>query len=67
MTDADGTGLSRPVASYRLQFSSVFTFEQATAVAPYLAELGISHVYASPYLTARAGSTHGSTSSTTTR
>ena len=31
----------------------------AAALAPYLARLGVSHVYASPYLKARPGSTHG--------
>ena len=31
----------------------------AAAVVPYLAALGISHLYASPFLKARAGSTHG--------
>ena len=36
-----------------------FGFDQAAALAPYLAELGISHVYCSPYLKARPGSTHG--------
>ena len=48
-----------PVATYRLQFSRDFTFDDATAIVPYLAELGISHVYASPIFRARAGSTHG--------
>ena len=46
-------------ATYRLQFHAGFTFRDATALVPYLARLGISHVYASPYLAARAGSTHG--------
>jgi (1->4)-alpha-D-glucan 1-alpha-D-glucosylmutase len=48
-----------PRATYRLQFSANFTFAEAERVVDYLAELGISHVYASPYLQARAGSTHG--------
>ncbi|MDD5389781.1 MAG: malto-oligosyltrehalose synthase [Gallionellaceae bacterium] len=48
-----------PRATYRLQFNRDFTFTQATALAPYLAELGVSHCYASPYLKARPGSTHG--------
>ena len=48
-----------PRATYRLQFNSEFTFSQAAAIAPYLAELGISHCYASPYLRARPGSMHG--------
>jgi (1->4)-alpha-D-glucan 1-alpha-D-glucosylmutase len=48
-----------PRATYRLQFRREFGFGAAAAVAPYLAKLGVSHVYASPYLRARAGSTHG--------
>jgi (1->4)-alpha-D-glucan 1-alpha-D-glucosylmutase len=48
-----------PRASYRLQFSGAFKFADAQRIASYLARLGISHVYASPYLKARAGSTHG--------
>jgi (1->4)-alpha-D-glucan 1-alpha-D-glucosylmutase len=49
----------RPRATYRLQFGAGFGFEDARGVVPYLAALGISHVYASPLLLARAGSTHG--------
>jgi len=48
-----------PLATYRLQFNRNFTFKQATELVPYLSELGISHCYASPYLKARPGSTHG--------
>ena len=48
-----------PRATYRLQFHAGFRFTDAAALVPYLASLGISHVYASPYLKARAGSTHG--------
>ena len=48
-----------PAATYRLQFSREFTFQQATELIPYLAELGVSHCYASPYLRARPGSLHG--------
>jgi (1->4)-alpha-D-glucan 1-alpha-D-glucosylmutase len=48
-----------PRATYRLQFHKGFRFQDAAALAPYLARLGISHVYASPYLKARPGSTHG--------
>ena len=48
-----------PRATYRLQLHAGFGFAEATALVPYLASLGISHVYASPYLKARAGSTHG--------
>ncbi len=46
-------------ATARLQFHSGFTMDDATALVPYYAQLGISHLYASPLLTARAGSTHG--------
>jgi (1->4)-alpha-D-glucan 1-alpha-D-glucosylmutase len=48
-----------PRATYRLQFHKGFGFRDAAALAPYLARLGISHVYASPYLKARPGSMHG--------
>jgi (1->4)-alpha-D-glucan 1-alpha-D-glucosylmutase len=48
-----------PLATYRLQFSRAFTLADARALVPYLATLGVSHVYASPLLAARAGSTHG--------
>ncbi len=46
-------------ATARLQFHREFTLDQATALVPYYARLGVSHLYASPLLTARAGSTHG--------
>jgi (1->4)-alpha-D-glucan 1-alpha-D-glucosylmutase len=46
-------------ATYRMQFHKGFTFADAAALAPYLAALGISHLYSSPILAARAGSTHG--------
>jgi (1->4)-alpha-D-glucan 1-alpha-D-glucosylmutase len=48
-----------PRATYRLQFNAGFGFSDCAALAPYLAALGISHVYASPVFTARPGSTHG--------
>lgn len=48
-----------PVATYRLQLHADFGFEEAGAIAGYLHELGISHVYCSPYLQAAPGSTHG--------
>ena len=48
-----------PRATYRLQFTPDFGFEAAAGLAPYLAKLGVSHLYASPYLKARPGSTHG--------
>ncbi|MGB3683975.1 MAG: alpha-amylase family glycosyl hydrolase, partial [Rubrobacteraceae bacterium] len=48
-----------PRATYRLQLNEDFTFADATELVPYLAELGISDLYASPYMQARPGSTHG--------
>ncbi len=48
-----------PRATYRLQFHAGFGFDDARRVVPYLAALGISHVYASPVFKARPGSTHG--------
>ncbi|MGE0746828.1 MAG: malto-oligosyltrehalose synthase [Rhodospirillales bacterium] len=51
--------LAVPRATYRLQFSREFTIADGTALVPYLRDLGISHVYASPFLAARSGSTHG--------
>jgi (1->4)-alpha-D-glucan 1-alpha-D-glucosylmutase len=50
---------SIPRATYRVQLSRDFTFADVIALVPYLAALGISHVYCSPYLRARPGSTHG--------
>ena len=46
-------------ATYRLQLNSQFTLDDAAAVLPYLAALGVSHAYLSPITTARPGSTHG--------
>ncbi len=48
-----------PIATYRLQLTRDFGFDDAAALVPYLHALGISHLYASPFLKARAGSTHG--------
>jgi (1->4)-alpha-D-glucan 1-alpha-D-glucosylmutase len=46
-------------ATARLQFHRDFPLSRGTALVPYLHRLGISHVYASPLLTSRPGSTHG--------
>jgi (1->4)-alpha-D-glucan 1-alpha-D-glucosylmutase len=46
-------------STYRVQLSGAFPFTAARAVVPYLADLGVSHLYASPVLRARTGSTHG--------
>ena len=48
-----------PLATYRLQLSATFDFNKAADLVPYLKSLGISHLYASPFLKARKGSTHG--------
>jgi (1->4)-alpha-D-glucan 1-alpha-D-glucosylmutase len=48
-----------PTATYRLQLTKEFDFDAAALIAPYLKAIGISHVYASPFTKARAGSTHG--------
>jgi (1->4)-alpha-D-glucan 1-alpha-D-glucosylmutase len=46
-------------STYRLQLRPEFGFDDAAAVADYLADLGVTHVYCSPYLQAAPGSTHG--------
>ncbi|SEO56093.1 (1-_4)-alpha-D-glucan 1-alpha-D-glucosylmutase [Luteibacter sp. UNC138MFCol5.1] len=51
--------MSPPRALARLQFHAGFTLDDAAGVVPYYASLGVSHLYASPILRARAGSTHG--------
>jgi (1->4)-alpha-D-glucan 1-alpha-D-glucosylmutase len=48
-----------PRATYRLQLHKDFGFDAVTQCVPYLASLGVSHAYLSPYLKARPGSTHG--------
>jgi len=48
-----------PIATYRLQLSADFNFDAAASVVPYLRALGITHLYASPFMKARKGSTHG--------
>ncbi|MDR3532130.1 MAG: malto-oligosyltrehalose synthase [Rhodopila sp.] len=50
---------ARPRATMRLQLHKGFTFADAATLVPYLSDLGISHVYSSPILCARAGSIHG--------
>jgi (1->4)-alpha-D-glucan 1-alpha-D-glucosylmutase len=51
--------MNPPRATYRLQLHAGFGFSQAAAIAPYLAQLGVSHVYLSPIFKARPGSVHG--------
>jgi (1->4)-alpha-D-glucan 1-alpha-D-glucosylmutase len=48
-----------PESTYRVQFHAGFTFRDALQIVPYLHDLGITHLYASPLLQARPGSTHG--------
>src|SRR3982074_3345070 len=59
---APGSAIMRaaiPIATYRLQLTASFDFDAAAAIAPYLKALGITHLYASPFIRARKGSTHG--------
>ena len=51
--------MNTPTATYRIQFSPSFGFQLASAVVPYLADLGISDLYASPIFKAVKGSLHG--------
>jgi (1->4)-alpha-D-glucan 1-alpha-D-glucosylmutase len=48
-----------PLSTYRVQFNSNFRFADAEKLVPYLHDLGITHLYASPILQARGGSEHG--------
>lgn len=48
-----------PTATWRIQFRNGMTFDRAASLVPYLQQLGISHLYASPIFTAASGSTHG--------
>src|SRR5882724_9087908 len=48
-----------PIATYRVQLTPNFDFDAATVIVPYLKALGITHLYASPFMKARKGSTHG--------
>src|SRR3984893_17152509 len=48
-----------PTATYRLQLNRNFTFNQASEIIPYLARLGISDIYSSPFYRSRPDSPHG--------
>ena len=48
-----------PASTYRLQLHKHFTFDDASSIAQYLYDLGITHVYSSPYLQAAPESMHG--------
>jgi len=54
-----GPGRPVPVSTYRVQLGADLTFDDVAARVPYLASLGVTHVYLSPVLTAAPGSTHG--------
>lgn len=51
--------MTSPRSTYRLQFRNGMDFARAQQLVPYLKQLGISHLYASPLMTAVSGSTHG--------
>src|SRR5262245_61162401 len=51
--------MSVPLATYRVQLHRGCGFDAVAKLGPYLHELGISHLYSSPYLQAGKGSTHG--------
>jgi len=57
--DTVGLVLKVPTATYRVQLNKNFTFQDLKAVVPYLSQLGVSHIYASPIFKARTGSLHG--------
>ena len=48
-----------PTATYRLQLTEEFDFDKAAQIVPYLKSLGVTHLYASPFMKARKGSSHG--------
>ena len=48
-----------PTSTYRIQLNRQFDFDAAANLVPYLKELGIDHLYCSPYFQAAPGSTHG--------
>jgi len=48
-----------PTSTYRLQIHGGFTLDDAAEIADYIAKLGVSHIYTSPFMQAAAGSTHG--------
>lgn len=48
-----------PTSTYRIQFNYRFRFSDAAQIIPYLNDLGVTHLYASPYLQARPKSLHG--------
>ena len=51
--------MKAPLATYRVQLNKNFLFNDLKAIVPYLSQLGISHIYASPIFQAKKGSMHG--------
>lgn len=49
----------RIFSTYRVQLRADFGFDDAAEIADYLTDLGVTHLYCSPYLQAARGSTHG--------
>src|SRR3954464_12865979 len=54
-----GIRMPAPLSTYRVQMHAGFGFDKAASIADYLRELGVTHLYSSPYLQAGKGSTHG--------
>ncbi|MCU1590930.1 MAG: maltooligosyl trehalose synthase [Frankiales bacterium] len=65
MSHLPAAGKPVPVSTYRVQLRPPaddhpgFGFDDAAAAVPYLAALGVTHLYCSPYLQAAPGSAHG--------
>ncbi len=51
--------MKAPIATYRVQLNKNFTFSDLKVTLPYLSQLGISHIYASPIFQSKKGSLHG--------
>jgi (1->4)-alpha-D-glucan 1-alpha-D-glucosylmutase len=58
-SEQETSGYRIPVSTYRIQFSASFRFHDAWELVPYLRELGVTDLYASPRAKARKGSSHG--------
>ncbi len=56
---SDGAGARVPLATYRLQLGPGLTFDDAAALVPYLAALGISDCYTSPFFETASDNSHG--------
>ena len=59
MAHLPSPGRPVPLSTYRVQLTPDFGFTDAAAVVPYLAGLGVTHLYCSPWLQAAPGSRHG--------